>query len=1270
VQQALISRFFSTPRPATETTRPRGIALASPGKPAFAPLATKIVAVADDSDAFSPRKPSATQLASDGVGKRVRPARRPTRRLVVDVESDDSDIDNASGGRGEGLPCLRDGAVDEGVQSPAALGNSDRSSIDKDNAEDDDRDFDHKNEVDLDWDSDNIGDGTTPLRKKRRLIVADNPNSLPQELEGPCEVVVPASIRKSDIDVHPLAAYMRNFGNGQQSAGQSNAAPRNEQNRRRFQSKIGRLEQNSYYMRRTGGCGGGGDDVPSPNAHPSADAGNQYSVHGPRDSLHSATDNGTSNKKGKATPKYTPLEQQFVEVKRKHPELLLLVECGYKFRFFGEDADIASRVCRIYSYFDHNFNTASIPSVRLAHHVGRLVQAGQKVGLVRQIETAALKRASDKASGPFSRQLCEIYTRGTIVADGQLGGHSVLPESMNAAASASYIAACFETTNSADKPAFAFVAVDTATGDVIIDSFSDDMMRSGLDARLLALEPVEIIVSMTEMSNMTERTIAHFCHACRARLERVNDADFSDCKINEQTPEYSTTALRKVVMLACESWNVTESEKIFACACALATYLKQFKLERAMFSAREYRSFSASREMHIGAEAMRNFEIFQNANDGGKAGSLLCLVDRTKTSFGSRRIKQWLAHPLTNSVAIRDRLDAVDCLRHLIDGAFEAHGGTSGSLTPDACVAQLVEALSKLPDLERGLARISYEKCTPAEFVAVVSAFQHISTLLRSLRIAVDKEVLQGEDLKAQRSLSAGLLSRMIDEVPEIASALDSIVYQRLDLEAAKANNYKVLYVTNVESAADAASQPERNLISQMHELVARCEHIEKCEGDLKSLLSRIRSRHSLRTALEWKKVAQEEYLLEIPIQNVTSVPHAWVVVNQTKSCKRYRPPEAKALLELLEQARELCDEQASVTWRSYLNLFSTMEGDLRSVVRFLGDLDCLASLARLSCLPGYCKPIVLDASISAGLHATNARHPVAEAFSGPDYVPNDVRLGLTNAPGPHRAPAERSHEQIERCMVLTGPNMGGKSSYIRMTALIAIMVQTGSFVPASSATLSPFDGVFCRMGASDAIGKGMSTLMMELSETSKIMEKATERSLIILDELGRGTATHDGTAIAHATLGHMIRSIGGIVLFVTHFPALARIQDEFSGTVGSHFMDYIEEDIRKQNATEQGHQAPTNSLDPDSVTDNKKITFLYKVTRGVAKQSYGLNVALLAGLPTTVVEMAATAASQFDRNDIADRCGALFRKICSVLASESDDQVVSALKDCAIYQG
>jgi DNA mismatch repair protein MSH3 len=184
-------------------------------------------------------------------------------------------------------------------------------------------------------------------------------------------------------------------------------------------------------------------------------------------------------------------------------------------------------------------------------------------------------------------------------------------------------------------------------------------------------------------------------------------------------------------------------------------------------------------------------------------------------------------------------------------------------------------------------------------------------------------------------------------------------------------------------------------------------------------------------------------------------------------------------------------------------------------------------------------------------------------------------------------------------------------------------------------------------------------------------MENATERSLIILDELGRGTATHDGTAIASATLGHMIRSIGSTILFVTHFPALARFQDEFSGTVGSYYMDYIEEGTHAHNFVEQAHPTPDTSLVSDSVTDKKKkITFLYKVTRGVAKQSYGLNVALLAGLPMTVVEMAASAASQFDRKDATDRCGTLFREICSALASENDDQVVSDLKYCVANYG
>jgi DNA mismatch repair protein MSH3 len=794
------------------------------------------------------------------------------------------------------------------------------------------------------------------------------------------------------------------------------------------------------------------------------------------------------------------------------------------------------------------------------------------------------------------------------------------------------------------------------------------VMRSSLDARLLALEPVEVIVPTSEMSSATERTIAHYCHAARARLERVHDADIVGDMTSPSDLGASGASLRQIVSSACKSWADEDKDKVLECASSLASYLKQFKLERAMFSAHEYRAYSASREMHIGAEAMRNFEIFHNVNDGGRAGSLLSLLDRTKTPFGSRRIKQWLAHPLTNADAIRDRLDAVECISGLVDGAYESQGGTKGALTPDGCISELIDALPKLPDLDRALARISYKRCTPSAFMAVASAFQRVSAILRALKIATEKSVSQDIVPEKRSPLSAGVLASMIDGVPDIASALDMYVFRRLDPQAATANNYRHLYLRDPELVREAASQEETELSRNASELEKCCQRIAEREESLVTLLIDIRERHSLRKSLEWKHVAQEEYLLEIPIEQAKPVPRTWVVINQTKACKRFRPPEAAKLLQLLEQARELCEEQASHTWYSYLALVSTIGGELRAIVRFLGELDCLAALARLSRLPGYCKPAILDTSEAAGIYVVDGRHPVAEVFLGSNYVPNDVRLGLRNAAIADDVRTDQSQEHFERCMVITGPNMGGKSSFIRMTALIAILAQVGSFVPASSATLSPFDAVYCRMGASDAIGKGMSTLMMELAETSKILEKASDRSLIVLDELGRGTGTHDGTAIAYATLEHLIRSVGSIVLFVTHFPALAKLKDEFFGIVGSYFMNYVEESVEQDDPERSVGHVPGNPSAADEVVKKRrKITFLYKVISGVAQRSYGLNVALLAGLPAAVVDEAAVAATRFDLRNVGNRYECAFRKICTGLSSGNDALMVMAMQDGAV---
>lgn len=972
------------------------------------------------------------------------------------------------------------------------------------------------------------------------------------------------------------------------------AAPRDEKRRKRFEKSVGKLEGNRGFVRRTGGSAGMSEEN---EAETRAVAGDELMQ----------------------KVKFTPLEKQFVDIKKKNRDKVLLVECGYKFLFFGEDALIASKVCRIYCGFKQNFNTSSVPNVALARHVGRLVNAGHKVGIVRQIETAALKKANGK-SGTFQRELCEVYTRATLSADGSLG------ELASSGSAACYIAAFAEFAcedvdgKSSGKIEMALVAVDTATGDVVFDSFTDDVMRSELDSRLMALEPAEVIAAKTEMTPTTERTFAHYCNTANARLDRVLDRTFLP---PQDAHDGAPNGLLKLVTDACPPGkDGATHNRILGCAAALSKYLKQFKLERAMRQAHEFRSFSTSRDMMLGADVMRNFELFQNSNDGGKSGSLLSLIDRTKTPFGSRRMKQWLSHPLTNAKTIRDRLDAVDSLRLLVDGAFDQNGGVADSLTPDACLVGLLNVLAKsCPDLERGLARISYEKSTPSAFIGIIKAFGGVAKAVSSLKAALVK--VSSDEGGESACLKSPLLAQMVDAVPDISPVLESFVYEKIDVDAAGRNDTPNIFRTADGSGDQDVGEDQANFAVRVTELQACCDVVRECEDDLESLLIDLRQEHK-KSSWAWKKVAQDEYLLEVPKSAAKKMPKDWEIVNSTKAVSRFRPRKAAKLLELLQQARETCDEAAAAAWREYLTVFSTAAVDLRATVRFLCDLDCLASHARTSLLSGYVKPEILDPSSSkAGVTAVGARHAIAESILNGTYVPNDVSLGIRSETSD---PENDAPSTVQRCMVITGPNMGGKSSFIRMTGLIAIMSQMGLYVPAKSAKVSPFDAIFCRMGARDLIGKGMSTLMCELAETSKILETATDRSLVVLDELGRGTSTHDGTAIAAATLEHFVEKTCAVVLFVTHFPSIARLADQYPAVVGSYYLDYLEEE---DEVAESGMGDETAASSTDR--KKKKITFLYKVTAGCAQRSYGLNVAQLAGLPSAVIDKAALAASSFD---------------------------------------
>lgn len=289
------------------------------------------------------------------------------------------------------------------------------------------------------------------------------------------------------------------------------------------------------------------------------------------------------------------------------------------------------------------------------------------------------------------------------------------------------------------------------------------------------------------------------------------------------------------------------------------------------------------------------------------------------------------------------------------------------------------------------------------------------------------------------------------------------------------------------------------------------------------------------------------------------------------------------------EQRKELLAIECDKAYADFLKRIASHYDTLRWIVTAVAEVDCLFSLARVSSDSSYTRPIILTTDQPTKISLKGSRHPIIEKLMTDTYVANGLHL----------------QEDGVRAMILSGPNMGGKSSFIKQVALISIMAQIGCYVPCETAELTILDGVYCRMGASDNMLARESTFMVELHECSDIMTRATPKSLVILDELGRGTSTFDGLAIASASLHHFLHNIRPLVLFVTHYPALKQHAQDHPESIGAWHMDYLE--------------------------DQETVTFLYKLTAGMADRSYGLNVAALAGLVPQILERANDKAKEFE---------------------------------------
>lgn len=905
---------------------------------------------------------------------------------------------------------------------------------------------------------------------------------------------------------------------------------------------------------------------------------------------------GPPAKKGK--DKLTPMEKQVINIKKAHMDTLLLVEVGYKFRFFGEDARIAAKELSIvcipgkYRYDEHpseahldRFASASIPVHRLQVHVKRLVSAGHKVGVVRQLETAALKAAGDTRNKAFERGLTNVYTKGTYIDD---------PEGLEAPSAApgggspgSGHLLCLTETNSKglgsdEKVQIGLVAVQPATGDIIYDDFEDGWMRSELETRVLHIAPCEFLI-VGQVSKATEKLIQHLSGSKlnvfgdKVRVERVDKPKTMAAQSYSHITSFyaskaSSDGSSPQVHSSQENGALLDkvhqlSENVTICLSVMITHLTEYGLQHVFDLTKYFQSFSARSHMLLNGNTLTSLEVYRNQTDSSEHGSLFWTLDRTQTRFGQRLLRKWVGRPLLDRQRLEERIVAVEELK-------------DGQQT--IIVDRMKHLLSKVrADLEKSLIRIYYQRCTRPELLGVLQTLQMIAQEYAHVGASADTPPGFKSDLINEAVAS---LPKILDDVNEYLS--------RMNAQAAKADDRYNFF--RDEHETDGITNHKVGIAAVEHDL-------NEFKNPAAETLKKKR--------VDYVTVAGIEYLIELENNQLKNLPASWQKISGTKKVSRYHAPEVVKLMRERDQHKEALANACDSAFKNLLAEIGSKYQAFRDCVQSLALLDCLLSLADIASQPGYCKPELKD---EIGIDIKGGRHPMVEQLLLDAFVPNDVHLSGNET----------------RALLITGPNMGGKSSYVRSVALIAIMAQIGSYVPADAARLGILDAVFTRMGAFDNMMKGESTFMVELSETSDVIKQATPRSLIILDELGRGTSTHDGSALAQAVLHYVVSKLQSLTLFITHYQSMAKLTEQFDGELKNVHMRFSEQ---------------------EGETGEKDITFLYEVGEGVAFRSYGLNVAKLAGLPKPLLDEASRRSKQMEEEEGRKRLTSLSKLMHSL---------------------
>ena len=796
--------------------------------------------------------------------------------------------------------------------------------------------------------------------------------------------------------------------------------------------------------------------------------------------------------------KLSPMMKHYVSMKEKYQDAILFYRLGDFYEMFFEDAEIVSRELEItLTGKDCGLETRApmcgIPYHAANSYIAKLISNGHRVAICEQL-------SDPKASkGLVQRDVIQIVTPGTVI------DNDVLESNKN-----NYLMTIFES-----KQAVGVCYCDISTGFIETTELTGEDKYKNLDDILARIRPVEILCNSLFYNNSQNLVTTQMGFIPPFYL-KDDLFDFTKSK---------TLILKQFKVNNLSALGIQDKKEVIQSVGGAISYFEETQ-KRLIYNIQKLSIFYDTRYVHLDIIARKNLELTHSNSLNQKKGSLLWLLDKTKTPMGSRLIRTYIDEPIRDDILINKRLDSVE------------------ELTNDLILREsLIDAISGCFDLERKCSKISAGTITPKECLSLADTISKLPNIKKLLG-----------------NCKTELLKNASEKITDL-SDIQKVLVDAIDINA-PANLKDGGYIL---SSYNDELEKLRNAGEYGKQWLAEYEKHQKEITGIKNLKT------------GYNRVFG--YYIEVTNTGLSLVPDTYIRKQTTINSERFITPELKEMEYKILNSKEQAIELESKLYSELKAYLSSYISEFLDVAHAIALTDSLLSFATVAVDNNFVRPVVSN-SINH-IKIQDGRHPVVEAMSGgQDFSPNDTFLD----------------DDENRTMLITGPNMAGKSTYMRQVAIITLMAHMGSFVPAKSAEICIVDRVFTRVGASDDLALGKSTFMVEMSEVSNILNNATDKSLIILDEIGRGTSTYDGMSIASAIIEYLSKHLRAKTLFSTHYHELTDLEGVVDGVKNYRVM------VKEWAGS---------------------IVFLHKIARGSANRSFGIEVAKLAGLPTELISRA-----------------------------------------------